>query len=64
MVFPLGMYAVATHGIVDETGWPALITVSLVVCWVAMLTWLGVTAGGLAAAARSLTVQRTGGQHG
>lgn len=59
MVFPLGMYSVATHVIVDETGWPALTAVSLVVCWVAMLTWLSVTVGGLASATRSLSRQRT-----
>ncbi|WP_235733882.1 tellurite resistance/C4-dicarboxylate transporter family protein [Mycolicibacterium austroafricanum] len=59
MVFPLGMYSMASYVVVVETGWAALTTVSLVFCWIAMLSWLLVAAGGLARSAAYLAGRRT-----
>ncbi|HKV19179.1 MAG TPA: tellurite resistance/C4-dicarboxylate transporter family protein [Mycobacterium sp.] len=39
-VFPLGMYGAATFAIAQETGWPALVEVSLVFTGVALALWL------------------------
>ncbi|OBA84977.1 C4-dicarboxylate ABC transporter [Mycobacteriaceae bacterium 1482268.1] len=39
-VFPLGMYGAATYAVAQETGWPALVTVSLVFTDVAVALWL------------------------
>lgn len=47
MVFPLGMYAAATHTMWSETGWVAMQTVSLVFFWIALAAWLSVGAAGL-----------------
>lgn len=58
MVFPLGMYAVATNVTVEETGWVPLTAVSSAVCWIATLTWLAVAVGGLAHATTFLRHRR------
>ncbi|MCV7280548.1 tellurite resistance/C4-dicarboxylate transporter family protein [Mycolicibacterium flavescens] len=47
MVFPLGMYAAATHAIAGDTGWPAVSTVSLVFFWIAFAAWTIVAVAGL-----------------
>ncbi|MDV3129375.1 tellurite resistance/C4-dicarboxylate transporter family protein [Mycobacterium sp. 21AC1] len=47
MVFPLGMYAAATHTMRVETGWQAMQTVSLVFFWIALAAWLSVGVAGL-----------------
>jgi hypothetical protein len=39
-VFPLGMYGAATFAIAQETGWPALVEVSLAFTCVAVVLWL------------------------
>jgi tellurite resistance protein TehA-like permease len=39
-VFPLGMYSSATYASAVETGWPALRSISMVFCWIALGTWL------------------------
>jgi tellurite resistance protein TehA-like permease len=45
MVFPLGMYSVATYAMWVETRWSVLHTVSLVFCWIAAVVWLIVAVG-------------------
>ncbi|OBK14898.1 tellurite resistance/C4-dicarboxylate transporter family protein [Mycobacterium asiaticum] len=47
MVFPLGMYAVATAATAAELGRPVLGTVSLVFFWIASTAWVMVAAAGL-----------------
>lgn len=47
MVFPLGMYSVATDAMAIELGQRSLSTVSLGFFWVAMSTWVFVTVAGL-----------------
>lgn len=49
-VFPLGMYSAATYAVARETGWHALVTVSLVFCWIALAAW---AATAVSAAVRS-----------
>jgi tellurite resistance protein TehA-like permease len=41
-VFPLGMYASATHDMAGETGWGWLTGVSLAFLWIAFALWLAV----------------------
>ncbi|AFM19208.1 tellurite resistance protein-like permease [Mycolicibacterium chubuense NBB4] len=48
MVFPLGMYSVATQALATETGWSPLRAVSWAFCWVALLGWLSLASGVLA----------------
>lgn len=47
VVFPLGMYAVASHAMSAELAKPALETVALVFFWNALAAWLIVAAAGL-----------------
>lgn len=47
LVFPLGMYSVACFATSDELGWPALQTISLVFCWIAVAAWLSVAIAGV-----------------
>lgn len=47
MVFPLGMYSVATDTTSAEAGWAALTTISHVVFWIAFGSWAIVAAAGL-----------------
>ncbi|MGE2725778.1 tellurite resistance/C4-dicarboxylate transporter family protein [Mycolicibacterium pulveris] len=47
MVFPLGMYSVATDTTSEETGWFALSPISHVVYWIALGSWAVVAAAGL-----------------
>lgn len=47
MVFPLGMYSVATDTTSAETGWFALSAISHVVYWIAVSTWAVVAVAGL-----------------
>lgn len=54
MVFPLGMYSAATAATAAEIGRPALDTVSLVLFWVALTTWLTVSVAGLLRLGRAL----------
>lgn len=53
LVFPLGMYSVASHAIAGQLGSPALATVSLVFFWDALAAWLIVVVAGLQLAERS-----------
>lgn len=61
MVFPLGMYGVATHALSVETSWGPLSAVSLVFFWTALTAWLIVTARGTRVAARSIARRWRGG---
>lgn len=47
LVFPLGMYAVASHAMASRLGMPALETVALVFFWDALAVWLIVAAAGV-----------------
>ncbi|WP_338103507.1 tellurite resistance/C4-dicarboxylate transporter family protein [Mycolicibacterium holsaticum] len=47
MVFPLGMYSVATDTTSAETGWSALSAISHVVYWIALGSWAIVAVAGL-----------------
>jgi hypothetical protein len=47
LVFPLGMYSVATYAMAAELSRPSMITVSLVFFWDALAAWLIVVAAGL-----------------
>ncbi|HTM83864.1 MAG TPA: C4-dicarboxylate ABC transporter, partial [Mycobacterium sp.] len=53
LVFPLGMYAVASDAMADQLGAPGLETVSLVFFWDALAVWLIVVGAGLLRAGRS-----------
>ncbi|WP_269455230.1 hypothetical protein [Mycobacterium scrofulaceum] len=47
LVFPLGMYSVATNMIASDTEWRSLQTVALVFFWDALFAWSVVTVAGL-----------------
>ena len=47
VVFPLGMYSVASHATATELSRPSLLTVSLVFFWDALAAWLIVPSAGL-----------------
>lgn len=51
MVFPLGMYAVASYRLAGAAGVPALASLSSIMVWVALAAWCA-TAGGLLLALR------------
>ncbi|ORV11231.1 tellurite resistance/C4-dicarboxylate transporter family protein [Mycobacterium celatum] len=47
LVFPLGMYSVATHAMAFELGVRSMRTISLVFFWNALVAWVIVAVGGL-----------------
>jgi tellurite resistance protein TehA-like permease len=47
-VFPLGMYSSATYASAVETGWPALRSISMLFCWIALAAWTVVAFVGVA----------------
>lgn len=54
LVFPLGMYSVATSLVADLTHWRSLGTVALVAFWDALLVWVSVAIGGVMRVLRAL----------
>lgn len=54
MVFPLGMYSVATDTTSAETGWTALTAISHVVFWIAFASWAVVAVAGLSRLGRQM----------
>ncbi|MBO0864734.1 MAG: tellurite resistance/C4-dicarboxylate transporter family protein [Mycobacterium sp.] len=59
LVFPLGMYSVATDATAAELGIPAMQTISLVFFWNALAAWLIVVVAGLLRFRRVLVSNRT-----
>lgn len=57
LVFPLGMYSVASYAMAAEIGQPSLRTVSLVFFWDALAAWLIVVVAGLLRARRAVVGQ-------
>jgi len=53
MVFPLGMYSAATFAMNVETGWQPFETASLVLFWIALVTWVPVAFAALRVSTRS-----------
>jgi tellurite resistance protein TehA-like permease len=58
LVFPLGMYSVATHAMAAEVGARSMQTVSLVFFWDAFAVWLIVAVAGMLRARRALVGRR------
>lgn len=58
LVFPLGMYSVATDAMAAEVGVRSMQTISLVFFWDAFAVWLIVAVAGLLRLRRTLTGQR------
>jgi tellurite resistance protein TehA-like permease len=53
MVFPLGMYTVATHRLAGAIGFPSLRAISAVTVWAALASWLVTCCGLLARSSRA-----------
>jgi tellurite resistance protein TehA-like permease len=58
LVFPLGMYSVATYATATELGVRSMLTVSLVFFWNALAVWLIVVVAGLLRVRRALVGER------
>lgn len=61
MVFPLGMYSVATTAVAGEIGRPELHIVALAFFWIAAATWLVMVLAGLQQAGTVVRADRGGG---
>jgi len=59
VIFPLGMYAVASYTLGQSAGLGFMVTVARVWIWVAVAGWVGVLGLMLAALARALAARRT-----